>query len=547
MRRSIAPFLATLLLTATCASAQQLKPEIWFNPHGPGVDLAQMWTQDAPWQDAAAKVQVLVLVHWWVRAQSDATLLQIRDFAKQHHMKIDLSTEPIAKFPSHVCGNEEGYMEVADINATVQILKRLDFQVDWVDMDGTLQAGHYDTYPSGCQLAIPDLVNQVALILNPIVAAWPLIKIMEIEPLVLTTNFPTWRQDETAFHIGLAQAIGRHVQSMQSDVEWQLPGWKQAMLDVYQYTRQQNLAYSVIYDAITTADSDANWISSVVKNIEAVEGELHIIPEQVLFTSWSQYPLYNMPDTSPTAQTWLINRYPRPRSGLQAQFVGLGLRGKLTTINGKPIANATVNGFKPGVDFAKPLPVTVVHGTVPADAVRALIGVRINVECGCDGINDVLFGGLGYQETSGGSSGYVYNFTKASQKIQGAVLGGETIGGTLVNRVIALPGQGVVLNSDPFPVTANAQFQFTVPAATVAGAGWYGNITLIFVDAAGNGTRVNVVPDPGKALMATGVTAADGTFIFRVMPRGVYGHSPVTVEFDGAGGTYRSTVWTPLR
>jgi hypothetical protein len=47
-------------------------------------------------------------------------------------------------------------------------------------------------------------------------------------------------------------------------------------------------------------------------------------------------------------------------------------------------------------------------------------------------------------------------------------------------------------------------------------------------------------------LVSSAVTAPDGTFVLPKLPRGVDGSNPVTVEFDGAGGTYRSNVWTPL-
>jgi len=551
MRKFIAPFmisplLALLLLAGTPAAAQLPEPEVWFNPHGPGVDMYSMWTPTAPWQQAASKVNVLVLVHWVVRQATDDQLISMRDFAALHHMKIDLSTEPIAKFPTPVCGNEEGYMLISEMAATVARLISLGIKVDWVDMDGPLQAGSYDNYPGGCHLAIPDLVTQVALTMNLVVAAWPGVRIMEIEPLVAVTSVPTWRADETAFHLGLAHALGRRVEVMQSDVEWVNPRWKQSMLALHEYTRQQNLGYSVIYDASSAATSDATWISGAVSNFEAVEGELHIIPDKILFTSWSPYPLYNMPETSPTAQTWLINRYVRPRPILQAQFVGRGVHGKLFTPDGKPVAGVTINGYKHGVDFTQPLPVQVVTGVVPATSVQAIIGVRVNVECNCTGTNDLLLGNLSYQESQGGTSRYTTSFPTTASVQNGVILGGEYVGGTLVNRIIALSPNWTLWNSNVFPVTANAQYQWTIPAATVGGVGWAGNVILIFIDASGNGTRITVVPAPGKALVSTTVTAADGTFALPKLPRAVDGPNPVSVEFDGAGGNYRPNIWTPL-
>jgi hypothetical protein len=382
--------------------------------------------------------------------------------------------------------------------------------------------------------------------LNPIIAAYPHVKIMEVIPLG-EYSVPTWREDETQFHIEFARQTGRSIQTMQVDVQWEKPGWEQAMKAVHTYAKEQNLGFSVIYNGSATTKSDADWINSAIANIEAVEGRLQIIPDQILFTSWDPHPVYNMPETSPTAQTWLINRYVRPRSALQVQFVGQGAKGKLTTLDGKPIANTTVNGYKPGVDLRKPLPVTTVTGVVPPNAVVAIFGVRVNTECGCDGLNDLLLGTISYQETQGGSLTGSYSLPTTPSTLNGVIMDGEMVGGTRVSRIIATPTQSLTWNTGGFAVTGNAAYQFSVPAGTIGGLGWFGNIILIFWDNAGNGTRVTLTPAPARALMATAVTNPDGTFRLPRMPRAVDSPLPVTVEFDGAAGNYRSVQWAPLR
>ena len=135
---------------------------------------------------------------------------------------------------------------------------------------------------------------------------------MEDEPLNALVQVPTWQQDESAFHMGLQQQLGRRIEILQSDVQWQFPVWRQDMVAMQRYAHEQNMQYGVIYDGNAESQSDAQWINSDVTNFETVEGTLQIIPDTVAFTSWDSYPIYNMPETSPTAQTWLINRYVRP-------------------------------------------------------------------------------------------------------------------------------------------------------------------------------------------------------------------------------------------
>ena len=72
-------FMTGIGLMGTGLSARADDPEIWFNPHSP-VDYNDMWTDTAPWQNAASKVRVLDLVHWVVGQSTDAQILAIADF-----------------------------------------------------------------------------------------------------------------------------------------------------------------------------------------------------------------------------------------------------------------------------------------------------------------------------------------------------------------------------------------------------------------------------------------------------------------------------------
>jgi hypothetical protein len=140
-----------------------------------------------------------------------------------------------------------------------------------------------------------------------------------------------------------------------------------------------------------------------------------------------------------------------------------------------------------------------------------------------------------------------FSWPTTFQQYGGTIVDGQNVGGTIVSEVYAPAGQTFTPNSNGFPVTANAQYNFTVPAATVGGLGWFGYAGIVWQDINGNEVnRTMVTPPPGKALESTAVTQADGTFVLSKLPRSVDGPNPVTVEFDG-GGTYRTTVWTPLQ
>jgi hypothetical protein len=544
------PLLAVSFLTGTCmamtaAPAWSADPEVWFNPLSP-LDFPNMWTSTAPWQNAAGKVQVLEIVHWWIDTATDQQILAITNFAKLHHMKIAMGTQAVERFPGNPCGTTEGYSWPGQLTGEAATLHRLGVKLDIMSMDEPVWFAHYDTEGGSCQLSVPDLAANIASNISGILALYPDIQIYEIEPLPGISNFPDWRSAESEFHARFAQATGNHVRGIELDMGWSSPAWIPALSEMLKFTHEQNLRLGVIEDSSPVVTSDATAVASVVQNFEYMEGVLGIIPDFAEFTTWLPHPQYNMPETSPSAQTWEINRYFRERTLIQAQFVGQGVQGKLTDQQGKPVVGATINGYVPGVDFTRPLETTVMQGVVPSNAAYGLIGIRLNAECGCNGINDVLVGSVGYQETQSGSRSQNFLYSTDPGNVYGVLVDGEWVGGTKVMRLIATAIQPFYANSNWFPVTPGASYSFTVPASTIGGEGWYGNVFLLWADSSQNGfLRVIVIPGSGKRLMSTATTAVDGTFQLSKLPRIGPGAAPVTVEFAG-DDTHRSTGWMPL-
>jgi hypothetical protein len=546
MRCMMALLLALTCLIGTGPTARATDPEVWYNPHGPS-DILDLWTDDAPWQQAAKKVRVLEIVHWWLDTVTDKQILAMTDFAKRHNMKIDLEIEAITRY-TNLCGNGiEGYTAPGDLTRQAGKLKRLNVHVDIMTMDEPVWFGHYDPTPNACRLTTADLAARVASNISGIIDLYPNIQLYEIETVPGVTNFSDWRESISSFHASLTKATGKPVRGIQLDVGWDTPAWQSGIRDMSAFLRQNNMRLGIFEYALSSARSDAEWINQATQHFEYLEGIAGIVPDQAIFTTWSPYPKYNLPETSPGALTWLINRYFRDRALLNAQFVGQGAHGKLTTVDGKPIANAPVNGYVPGADFSKPLPTAVVQGVVPSNAAYGMLAYRLNTECNCHGPNDVLIGVLQYQETQGGTAQASFSLPLTPQNYKGVIVDSELVGGTRVSRVITTATQTFAPNSGFFPVTPGAQYTFTVPATTIGGEGWFGNVFLLWADAGKAGfTRVNVIPDPGKRLMSTATTAIDGSFQLRALPKVAPGSVPVTVEFPG-DDTHRSAGWSPIQ
>jgi hypothetical protein len=525
------------------------EPEIWFTPNPSSPDFQHLWSDDAPWQTAAAQVNVLGIIHEWLLAATDEQILAMANFARRRHMKLDFDVEAVLRANSGSCPHIEGFVTPGEITRELSILKRLDIHIDVMNMDGPLWNGHYGTVPSNCALSVKDLVINVAPNIAPIIAQYPDIQIYENEPVPALTNFEDWRGALTDFQAGASRVAGRQVLGLLLDMSWDTPAWIQPLKDLREFTDERTLHLGWYVDGSVYAMSNRQWLVSAAGFDEYAERTVGAIPDNVIFSTWNSYAVNNMPDIWPIGLTSGINHYFRSRTSLQAQFTVQRAQGLLTTLeDGKSVVNATINGYIPGVNFSRPLPINVVQGVVPSNAVFGQIGYRLNAECNCHGRNDVLVGTLKYQETDGGSKTETAIFPNHNQSYNGVLVSNEMVGGAIVNRVVTTPPQAFVANFGWFLVSPGAKFTFSVPAATPAGDPWYGHIFLVFGDRNHQSLTGSVflVPDSGRVLTSTTTTGADGQFTLKKLPRIGPGAVPVFVYFAG-DAAHRSVSWSPNR
>jgi hypothetical protein len=287
------------------------------------------------------------------------------------------------------------------------------------------------------------------------------------------------------------------------------------------------VAFGIIYDGnmgLASLDgglSDAAWMSRAESRMVDYETEGGN-PDQVIFQSWEVPPRLVLPETDPTAFTYLIDRYFRVRTDvtLQAAFVdggSISFQGVLSDFQGNPIAGAPVVLSATPIDGPGAPDTLTLAGTVPAGASQAVLALRINTECRCNQDAALVWFGASYQENAG-----------PNRVLDGDLSSGATgwhLGGS--SNAILLPselgsgnelavnvaaGQTVLVNTPAMAVTPgapfDAAFRARVPPASV-GSGFFG---VVFRDGAGH--ELSRVPILLRAAAVAGstTTAADGTY-----------------------------------
>jgi hypothetical protein len=166
---------------------------------------------------------------------------------------------------------------------------------------------------------------------------------------------------------------------------------------------------------------------------------------------------------------------------------------------------------------------------VPAGVTQAAVGLRVNLECNCQGAGDVALYNASFVQgedpanrvpngnLARGVDGW--GFDAATVRLEASDRGN----GRMLH-ITASPSQSVMLNSAVFPVVAGQKFTWTMQARVAPRSVGSGYWALFFLGAKGERGRKKIPLEP--AAFATGETRVDanGTFQFTVSdpPEGTF-------------------------
>ena len=211
MRRLLALLLVLFGLVNNSAISQRAEPAIWFDPAPPPLD--PLFVPNAPWPNAIAKTQVMMVEPWWINQSSDAEILTRLAFITLHHMKTRFQSRADRMvYPGETCGSGEGYDSITDNMNLLQRLKGLNFPVDMMSFDEPVWFGHYQQ--GQCQYSIPQVAVRVAAMLTAVLSVYPNLEFFDVEPINSLMQNADWRDSLNGFWVVLAQQSGQTVRGL---------------------------------------------------------------------------------------------------------------------------------------------------------------------------------------------------------------------------------------------------------------------------------------------------------------------------------------------
>ena len=442
-----------------------------------------LFRRGAPWRHAARHVRVFKLYETWI--SNFATSGQLRRIVVDlRRRKIALAVEALPLTSSEQCGNGvEGFSGPGELLRLVRAIKDAGGRIDFVAFDEPFAFGHLYDGPNACRWSSEEVAQKLAAYVRRLRRWFPKVVAGDIEPVWSGTD-PRELEDWLDTY---ARVTGRALPFFDLDVDFSRFAWPQDAATLQSFAHSRGIKFGLIY--IGEGGTDRRWSQRAEDRILAYEEEPGPRPDQAVFQSWVERPDRVLPETRPGTFTWLINRYFLPRPRLRLEVSGESVVSTLTDRRGHPLGGKRIVLTGTPLDGSGQYGDYRVSGTVPAGAVQAEVGLRVNLECGCSGAADLTLYEAAYREADGlnrvPNPRFDHGLDRwgawgdASFAVEASDRGGFAL------HVTAGPGQEGGLNSSDFAVTAGRRFQLSFGARIAPHSKGSGYFDVMFLGANG--------------------------------------------------------------
>jgi hypothetical protein len=336
-----------------------------------------LFRRGAHWAHAARHVRVFKLYGGWL-LWAGATQSQLRrimaDLKRRH---IALAVEAPA-LPTTNCGQGvEGFSDPGSAVTLASKIKRAGGTLKYVAFDEPFAFGSLYSGPNACHWSPDKIAAELRGYVRSLRRSFPGLVAGDIEPLWGGED-PQQLVDWMYSYKG---STGSRLGFFHLDLDYDnRPNWPQDAHGLEQAAHARGIPFGLIY--IGGGSTDLDWTRTAEQRFVDYEAQAGFRPDQAILQSWEDHPDHALPESKQGTFTWLIDQYVRPRTHLKLSVSGDSASARLTDRRGSPLSGKTVavsatplNGKGQYAEYG-------VSGTVPAGAVHAVVGLRVNIECG---------------------------------------------------------------------------------------------------------------------------------------------------------------------
>ncbi len=504
-------------------------------------DYMDLFEPDAPWADAMSVLTGFKIHGWMIKHYlTDDELVTIDRALRAAGVPLIIEAEPLIPPRPSECDHNESFEGPHEL-ASLRRLRDLGVHVAAIAIEQPHTYAVLLDEPGACRYSLEKTLEQVKAWIADAREIYPDVVVGSIEGL--WGNFEDPGEIFAEWLDGFEEAMGEPLPFIHVDVDWTRPDWADALKEVEAVADARGVPFGILYNGtLGDAETDEEWLQLTAERFAEYETVGGGTPQHVTLQSWVDLPDRLLPDTDVAAFTHLIARYAGTRTdvadlGVETDGETAYVTGRVVDPTGDPVAGQVVSAG--GVPNDGTPSTAAISGIVPDFAREALVLVRVHVEGAAPGDTDVRITDIAYTEAGGDNLVPDPDFSSGtgSWPWYGDPVGEVTFDSDGMH-IVAGPDEVVFVDGVQFPVTAGAEYEFSVTmGGTDASIGTIG-VAIAFV-ADVEGARETILFAPSPIDLGTTETGADGTF--RVsLPGGSDGYDAI-VSVAGDARTWPVT------
>jgi hypothetical protein len=295
-----------------------------------------LFKPDAPWQNAADRVQVFKLYGEWVAYKAtDAQLRLVVEDMKRRGIALAVEAGPLNASPT--CG--QGIEGFAGVEEGLNIARRIQNAggtLTFIALDEPYFFAHFYDGPNACRWEAEEIAKEVGDYIQAVRQVFPDVMVGDTEPLAGASNAQAYSDWLDTFR----EVNGFDLAFLHMDIDWSRPNWTDEVIAIEEHGHEINVPVGIIYTGNAFDKTDEDWLSATGERVKKLEIEKNAKPDHVLFQSWNDKPDHVLPETTDFTFTDFINDYFADKAALGFRREGAGANLAL----GKPVHVSSQTG-----------------------------------------------------------------------------------------------------------------------------------------------------------------------------------------------------------
>ncbi|MGH2607364.1 MAG: hypothetical protein ACRDG5_12300 [Anaerolineales bacterium] len=252
------------------------RPLYWFAPLPPmptgagrpftgSDDFMALFEPDAPWAEAAARIQVFKLYGEWVAYHaSDAQLRQAVEDIRRRGLALAVEAGPLDPPPE--CGQGiEGFAGTDEGRLIARRILGAGGRIDLIALDEPYFFAHFYDGPNACRWDAEHVAGEVGEFIDVMRESFPELQVGDTEPLALVSSqgqaLASGAPGYTAWLQTFRQVNGYDLAFLHMDIDWSRPTWPREVKTIEEFGRAFGVPVGLIYTGNFQDADDEAWLS----------------------------------------------------------------------------------------------------------------------------------------------------------------------------------------------------------------------------------------------------------------------------------------------